>query len=153
MPKTVNLDTSASRDDWCACPERSFFATGPLTIVDHGDGCAFPEGPCEVTAHRTTKHEPCGRLIEMLLCGCHGGEFGFSYDPERDWWVHFACGWPTRAWYKAAGRSAPDALRGLRPVTYHEYPVIPRTPKARYEQMDERQRKLNAAFVGRWVRD
>jgi hypothetical protein len=139
--------------DWCDCPDRPQFATGPLTLLDHGPDCAFPAGPCGTPAHRMSLHETCGRPVEMLYCGCTGGEYGYSFDPERGWWVHFRCGWPTRLWFEAAGRPAPERLRGIRPTTYHEFQVVSRSPRAAYGRLDERGRTLNSTYAGGWVRD
>jgi hypothetical protein len=44
-------------------------------------------------------------------------------------------------------------LAGLRPVTLHEYPVVPRSPRERYERLTEEQKRLNDAHSGTWVRD
>jgi hypothetical protein len=108
-----------------------------------------------------TTHADCGRFLEMRFCGCThpdfgftlDPDFGFTLDPDRGWWVHPSCGWPSRAWFATAGSRAPQRLRGLRPVTFHEYVPIRRNPKARYQLLDERQRAVNATFVGRSVRD
>lgn len=138
---------------WCDCPGRPAHATRPLSLVDHGDDCAFPEAVCEVREHRMTRHEECGRWIEMLFCGCAPTNPGYILDETRGWWVHVRCGWPTRAWFESDQRRAPEGLRGIRPLTYHEFAIVPKAPKASYERLTARQRELNAAFVGRWVRD
>ena len=139
--------------EWCTCQDRPRYVTGPLGMLDHPGGCDFPKGICEATAHRMTVHALCGRPIEMLFCGCTGSDHGYSHDEARDWWVHYACGWPTQAWFEVAGRQVPDHLRGVRPVTFHEFPVVPRNPKAAYSRLDEHAQKVNRDFAGRWVRD
>ncbi len=87
----------------------------------------------------------------MLFCGCLPS--GYSLDVERGWWVHYFCGWPTRAWFEAAGRPAPDHLAGVKPVTYHEFAVVPRSPKKTYERLTDEQRRLNDAYAGSMVWD
>jgi hypothetical protein len=72
---------------------------------------------------------------------------------DRGWWVHDVCVWPTRAWYEAAGRPAPERLDGVGPVTFHEYEVVPRNPTERYDQLTMEQKQLNDASAGIWVRD
>ena len=89
----------------------------------------------------------------MLFCGCAHPDFGYSLDPDRGWWVHPPCGWPTHAWFVAAGSRAPQELRGLRPVTFHNYPRIRKTPKKHYALLDELQRAINIDWAGRTVRD
>jgi hypothetical protein len=137
--------------DWCECDDAPRYARGAATLLDHPGACDFPDGICTERAHRVTVHPACGRELRIRFCGCGGT--GFSHDVERDWWVHYECGWPTRAWYEAAGRPAPDHLAGLRPVTYHEFRVVPENPRAVYERLDPRQRELNRARAGSWVRD
>lgn len=78
---------------------------------------------------------------------------GYTLDPDRGWWVHYYCGWPTRAWYEAAGQPAPDRLVGLRPVTLHEYVSVPRGPKSKEDPLTHVQRRLDSALIGQWVRD
>ncbi len=138
---------------WCDCLDGPVFATAEPPLLDHGSGCGFPEASCRVPEHRMTVHAECGRPVEMRFCGCTHPDFGFTLDPDRGWWVHPPCGWPTRAWFAATGSRAPERLRGLRPVTFHEYVPIRRTPKARYQLMDDGQRAVNAASIGRSVRD
>lgn len=91
----------------------------------------------------------------MLYCRC--GSSAFTFDPERGWWVHCVCGWPTRAWYEGAGRpAAPKRLVGIRPVTYHEFVAVPRIPKSAKTVADPltpEQRAINDAMVGQSVRD
>jgi len=87
----------------------------------------------------------------MRFCGCTAS--GYTFDVEREWWVHYTCGWPTRAWYEAAGRPAPEPLAGQRPVTYHEFVVVPRAPKQTYDRLSEAQKRLNDTYADAWVRD
>jgi hypothetical protein len=87
----------------------------------------------------------------MRFCGCTPS--GYTFDEQRGWWVHYVCGWPTRAWYEASGGPAPEMLAGVRPVTLHEYPAVPRIPKKAYERLTEGQKRLNDAYAGEWVRD
>lgn len=137
--------------EWCDCPDAPHTVRGAATLLAHPGGCEFPEGVCTVRAHRVTRHEACGRELLMRYCGCIPS--GYTFDEERGWWVHYVCGWPTRAWYEAAGQPAPESLAGLRPVTLHEYPVVPRNPKKAYERLTEAQRRLNDTYAGEWVRD
>lgn len=81
----------------------------------------------------------------MRYCGC--GDTGLALDPARGWWVHYACGWPTRARFEAAGAPAPEELAGLRPVTYHESPVAPE------KQLSEELKAVSLSHAGTWVRD
>ncbi len=63
------------------------------------------------------------------------------------------CGWPTRAWYEAAGQPARDDLLGLRPVTAHEFVSVPRGPKGKADPLTPDRRTRNDAQIGRLVRD
>jgi len=87
----------------------------------------------------------------VRFCACLPS--GYVHDIERDWWVHYYCGWPTRAWYEGARRPAPDDLLGMRPVTLHEYVSVPRGPKSKDDPLTLQQRRLDTAAVGGWVRD
>jgi len=89
--------------------------------------------------------------MPMRFCGC--GATGFTFDEARGWWVHYECGWPTRAWFSSCGELAPVDLLGVRPVAYHEFVVVPQNPKATYDRLSEEQRRINEAWAGRWVRD
>lgn len=150
-------DPAAGR--WCDCLDRPVYSlrpplstnSGTTTVLDHPDGCSFPDRVCDVRAHRVQVHEACGREVLMLFCAC--GEPAFTWDEPRDWWVHYGCGWPTRAWFEAQGRPALEHLAGLRPVTYHEFRVHPRTPKKAYAALSDHQRAANERGAGTWVRD
>lgn len=144
------MDTVVA-DRWCDCEDAPRYARGAPTLLDHPGECEFPDGICSARAHRVTVHAKCGRELRMRYCGCGGT--GFSYDPERGWWVCYMCGWPRRAWYEAAGSPAAEHLAGVRSVTYHEFAVIPTAPKATYARLDERERAINRARSGTWVRD
>lgn len=146
-----SADSPADPARWCDCTDAPIVAPGAATFFDHPDGCAFPDGVCSVRAHRVTVHARCGRELLMRYCGC--GATAFTHDLERDWWVHYVCGWPTRAWFDAAGRPAPDHLAGMRPVTYHEFVAVPESPRTTYERLGEAQRIANKARAGGWVRD
>ena len=141
----------ATNAGWCECADAPRRARGPASLLDHPTPCEFPEGICSVPEHRTTIHRECGRPLLMRYCGC--GSTGFTHDIERDWWVCVWCGWPTRAWFEAAGKPAPVHLAGLRPVTYHEFVPVTGTAKQIAKRLDERQIELNGRFAGAWVRD
>ena len=136
---------------WCDCPDAPLRARGAATLLDHPGGCEFPSGICTVRAHRVMTHKACGRELRMRFCGCIPS--GYTFDEERGWWVHYVCGWPTRAWYEAAGRPAPASLAGVRPVTFHEFTVVPRSPKQAYDRLTEEQKVVNDKYAGAWVRD
>lgn len=138
-------------DRWCNCPDRPLYAHGPTTLLDHPGECEFPDGICTRREHRVTVHQTCGCELVIRFCGC--GAAAFTFDPERGWWVHNECGWPTRQWFEAAGKPAPENLLGMRPVTYHEFAVVPSSPRSAYERLDERQRVINREHAGSWVWD
>jgi len=145
-----NLEVQAE-PRWCDCGDAPRTVRGAATFLDHPGGCEFPAGLCTVRAHRVTRHESCGRELRIRFCGCLPS--GYTFDEARGWWVHYVCGWPTRAWYEASGRPAPDTLAGLRPVTLHEYPTVPRSPRKPYERLTEEQKRLNDLYIGAWVKD
>jgi hypothetical protein len=87
----------------------------------------------------------------MLFCGCLPS--GYTFDRERGWWVHYWCGWPTRAWFEAAGSPAPVHLRGIKPATYHEFVIVPKSPKSVYSRLTDEQKSLNDGFAGTYVWD
>lgn len=138
------MGTSAA-GRWCECADAPRYARGAPSLLDHPTPCAFPDGVCTERSHRVTTHAKCGRELLVRYCGCGGT--GFTLDPERGWWVHYACSWPTRAWFEATGVPASDELAGLRPVTYHEFPVVPE------KQLSNEQKVVSRAHAGAWVRD
>jgi hypothetical protein len=142
----------ASVMDWCTCVDAPVKAKGPLTLLDHGDACGFPESRCADSSHHRFVHQSCGLPVEMRFCDCRG-EYGFTYDRDRGWWVHVACGWPTRAWYGGNGSPAPPSLAGLKPVTWHTFAVVPKSPKAPWSRLSPMQQAWNDAYAGRWVWD
>ena len=150
VPSVQHGDAVTEPSIWCACEDRPTYAR-PRTIVDHPGDCEFPGGRCTNQAHKRTIHERCGRPVEMLFCGCMPS--GYTFDVERGWWVHYWCGWPTRAWFEAAGAAAPASLRGVKPVTYHEFPVVPRSPRKAYDRLTDAQKALNDQFAGTMVWD
>jgi hypothetical protein len=89
--------------------------------------------------------------LAVRFCGCVPS--GYTFDAERGWWVHYHCGWPTRAWYEVAGKPAPDHLLGIRPVTLHEFPAVRRGSKKKPDPLTPERRVQNDAEIGNWVRD
>lgn len=87
----------------------------------------------------------------MFFCGCLPS--GYTFDVERGWWVHYYCGWPKQAWFDAEGKPAPDHLAGIKPVTYREFVIVPRSPKTTYQRLTDEQKALNDAFAGAMVWD
>lgn len=118
-------------------------------MLDHDVECGFPERRCGNDGHRIVIHEACGRQVAMRFCGC--APSGYTYDVERDWWVHYVCGWPKEAWYTGSGKPAPRALLGIKPVTYHEY--APVTGKANTKRLGPERQDINKAASGAWVWD
>ena len=150
----VTTSAGPSSDDdssWCGCKVAPTRVSGAATFLDHPGGCEFPVGVCTVRGHRVAVHQACGREFAIRFCACPPS--GYTFDVERGWWVHYVCGWPTRAWFEVAGRPAPDELVGMRPVTLHEYVSVPRGPKSKDDPLTAEQRGLDSAAVGGWVRD
>jgi hypothetical protein len=139
------------RDGWCDRSDAPIYVHGPATLLDHSSGCDFPTGICAVRAHRVTVHDACGRELKVRFCACPPS--GYTLDPERGWWIHYYCGWPTRAWYEGAAKPALDELLGIRPVTLHEFVSVARGPKSKEDRLTPEQRRLNDAQIGHWVRD
>ena len=139
--------------DWCSCADAPWFVSIPFTLLDHDESCGFPVSPCSVRAHRVTVHKGCGRPMPVRFCGCQPS--GYSFDVARGWWVHYYCGWPTRAWLTGHGHLPSADLLGVRPATFHEFVPVPRSksPKSVYARLSDEQRRLNAAWTGGWVRD
>lgn len=136
---------------WCNCPDAPLLVRGAATLLDHPGGCAFPASVCTVRAHRVSIHEGCGREMPMRYCGCPPS--GYTLDIARGWWVHYSCGWPTKPWFDAAGQPAREELRGLRPITYHEFATVPRSPKPTYDRLTDEQKRINDTYVGASVWD
>ena len=151
MPSAMDDPLLNGDSLWCDCPDAPLYARGPVTLLAHPGGCEYPVAACTVRAHRLTIHDACERPVVMRFCECLGSEY--TFDPERRWWVHCVCGWPTRAWFEGSGKRAPPDLLGLRPATYHEFVPVPRTPRAAYDTLTKEQKKQNAARKGTWVRD
>ena len=89
----------------------------------------------------------------MRNCACVADRFEYTFDVDRGWWVHSSCGWPTRAWFESAGTPAPNHLTAMRPVTYHDFVTVPRSPKTTYDRLSDEQKRVNDDYVGRSVRD
>ena len=123
-------DASRSRS-WCDCDDAPIRALGPATFLDHPTAC--------------------GRELAVRFCGCQPS--GYTFDAQRGWWVHYYCGWPTRAWYGTAGKPAPDDLLGIRPVTLHEFVSVHRGSKKKADRLTPERRIQNDAQVVNWVRD
>ena len=151
MGTTSARPSSDNASSWCDCSDAPAYVSGPATFLDHPGSCEYPTRVCTARAHRVTVHKVCGREVAVRFCTCPPS--GYTHDIERGWWVHYFCGWPTRAWYEAAGRPAPDNLLGMRPVTLHEYVSVPRGPKSKDDPLTPEQRRLDAAAIGGWVRD
>ena len=145
-PKLANLGP-----DWCACDDAPWLVRGPLTVLDHPDACGFPVQPCGLADHHTSIHKGCGRAMPIRFCGCLAS--GYTFDEARGWWVHFECGWPTRLWFDSCGEMPPEGLLGVKPVTFHEFVIVPKNPKKAYARLTDDQRRLNEEWAGRWVRD
>lgn len=142
-------DGTSNTSRWCECDDSPVVVTRALTMLDHDEDCGFPEKRCANDRHRMAVHDACGKLILMRYCAC--GSSGFTHEPARDWWVHYVCGWPTRAWYTTSGKHAPEPLRGIKPVTYHEY--VPVTGKRLLARLSPDGQKRNRASAGTWVWD
>ncbi len=150
-PTLSSPDFVPASSAWCDCADAPLSARGASTLLGHPGGCEFPGGICTVRAHRVVTHEGCGRELRMRFCACIA--VGYTFDEERRWWVHYVCGWPKQAWYEASGQPAPDSLSAVRPVTFHEYPVVLRVPKKTYSRLTEDEKRLNETYTGAWVRD
>ena len=87
----------------------------------------------------------------VRFCACPPS--GYTFDPERRWWVHYYCGWPTRAWYEGAAQPAPPHLLGIRPVTLHEFVKVPRASALKKDPLTPAQRRVNDTHSVEWVRD
>jgi hypothetical protein len=135
---------------FCDCPDPVLPRTRALTWEDH-PGCGWPAKPCEDDTHGQIVHDVCGRVVEVVFCTCErGAGAGFCRDPQRDWWVHVVCGWPTRAWFEADGKRAPARLRGVKPrlSCVHEK----RGPMdLKRHPLTPQQRELDVAYDGRMV--
>lgn len=137
--------------EWCSCEDAPWFSRDALTMLDHSESCGFPRAACTVREHRIFIHKDCSKPMPMRFCGCMGT--GFTFDAERGWWVHYLCGWPTRAWFVGCGDLPREDLLGLKPVTFHEYVAVPQNPKKEYAKLSEEQQRINAGFAGSMVHD
>jgi len=133
--------------------EPPVLARGAITVLEHDEGCGFPERRCKNDVHRMFVHAACGRPVRMRFCGCSDTDHGYTFDTTRGWWVHYVCGWPTKAWYEGSGSPLPPGLGGVKPVTYHEYRAVPRSPARPWKSLTPQQQAANDAAVGRWVWD
>jgi hypothetical protein len=137
----------------CRCWATPTLAQGSLTLNEHDEDCGFPLRRCENDEHRIWKHQACGRPVAMRFCGCTSSDHGFTLDIVRGWWVHYDCGWPSRTWFERQENPVPAGLEGVKPVTYHEYRIVPRSPKRPYDALSEQQRRWNDEMGGRWLWD
>lgn len=137
----------------CHCWTAPTLAQGSLTLNDHDEVCGFPFRRCENDKHHIWRHRACGRPMRMRFCGCSGSDYGFTFDVVRGWWVHYDCGWPTRLWFEHSGPPVTPGLEGVKPVTYHEYRAVPRSPSRPYAALSEEQRRWNDQASGTWVWD
>jgi hypothetical protein len=137
----------------CRCWEPPVTADGPITMLEHDAECGYPERRCENDAHRMFIHAACGRPVRMRFCGCTSTDHGYTHDTVRGWWVHYVCGWPTKAWYEGSGSPSPPELEGVKPVTYHEYRAVPKTPARAWKSLNPGQQLANDRAVGAWLWD
>jgi hypothetical protein len=137
----------------CRCWDPPLSAQGPLTLNEHDETCGFPVHQCENDDHRIWIHRACGRPVSMRFCGCSGSDHGYTFDRASGWWVHYVCGWPTRTWFERNGQLRLLELEGVKPITYHEYKPVPKSPSRPYEALSDEQRRWNERAVGRWVWD
>ncbi len=146
-PKRKQLKAS------CTCWVPPVMARGSLTLNEHDEECGFPQQRCGSDEHRLFDHNACGRPMRMRFCGCAGSDYGYTLDRVRDWWVHYDCGWPTKSWFDGSGRPPPAELQGVKPLTFHEYRMVPKSPKRPYAALSDEQRRVNDAAEGTWLCD
>lgn len=137
----------------CTCWVPKVMATGAIGLNEHDEECGFPKRRCENDQHHVWIHRACGKPLRMRYCGCTGSDHGFTYDRARGWWVHCECGWPTKAWCDRLGNPAPRELEGVKPITYHEYRMVPKNPKRPFEALSDRQKQMSEQAIGTWVWD
>lgn len=150
-PRARRSGALVTARSWCDCSDAPTFVRGPATLLEHPGGCDFPTAECKVRSHRATVHPACGRELLIRFCACPPS--GYTFDRDRGWWVHYYCGWPTQAWFDAAGKPAPKHLQGIRPVTTHEFVSVSKGSNTSGDPLTPGQRRLNDAQIGLWIRD
>jgi hypothetical protein len=97
---------------WCDCAEPVMPSRDGRSWEHHRFGvCGWPERRCSMPEHRRSWCRACLRVVRLCFCHC-AGDWRFTYDRDREWWVHAVCGWPTQAWFSASGAHTPDLLDG-----------------------------------------
>ena len=97
---------------WCDCAEPVLPSRDGRSWEHHRFGvCGWPERRCSMPEHRRSWCRVCRRVVRLRFCHC-GGDWRFTYDRDREWWVHAVCGWPTQAWFSASRADTPDLLDG-----------------------------------------
>ncbi len=110
--EAIALLNSPLEPGWCECGTPVIPSVEARSWEDHDFGvCGWPERRCQIPEHRQTWCRRCRRAIRVRFCNC-AGEYLYSYDRDRDWWVHSVCGWPTRKWFEAAGEPVPNSVDG-----------------------------------------
>jgi len=137
----------------CICWVPPVMTQGALTMNEHDEECGFPLRRCGNDEHRLFVHTACGRPMRMRYCGCTGLDYGYTFDRARGWWVHYDCGWPARAWFDSEGQSPPPDLEGIKPVTFHEYRMVPKSPRRAHAALSDEQKRVNDETTGTWVWD
>lgn len=118
------LEAGPRSDGACACEARALPRWRAVrTWEDHDYGsCGWPEAACQKPTHRRLWCRGCSSPLDATACRCadqtddtgvsHAGPEGFTFDPDRNWWVHAGCGWPTTpiltAWRAGTG-AGPNA--------------------------------------------
>ena len=117
--EAIALLNSPLERGWCDCEAPEIPPEDERSWEHHDFGvCGWPERRCEMPEHRHTWCRCCRRVIRLRFCNC-AGEYLYSYDRDRRWWVHTGCGWPTKAWFVVNGERIPDAVDGTPSWLWH----------------------------------
>jgi len=115
----IALLNTSLEPGWCDCAEPLLPCRNERSWEHHCFGvcgwpehrCSIPEHRCSIPEHRRSWCRACRRVVRLRFCHC-AGDWRFTYDRDRQWWVHAVCGWPTQAWFSARGAQIPDWIDG-----------------------------------------
>ena len=108
----IALLNTSLESGWCDCAEPVLPPPHVRSWEHHHFGdCGWPEHRCSMSEHRKSWCRACRRVIRFRFCNC-AGDWRFTYDRSREWWVHAVCGWPTQAWFSASRARMHDWIDG-----------------------------------------
>jgi hypothetical protein len=151
----IGLLNSPLEPGWCECAEPLAPRLKARSWEAHQFGiCGWPERRCDQPEHRRSWCRTCRRVVRVRFCTC-GAPSEFVHDQRRDWWVHTACGWPTRAWYSGLASRKPNTPECVDGAPSWVFRIHQARGQAELElrALSDDVRAIDVAWAGRGVED